>query len=170
MSVLAPACCTKKGGKRNSPDPERSVWGYFSDPTRVRLKSYPLAPAACQASRKGPQRLPFPPCHPHVRGGRAGPKMPGENKERREREREEVPAVGNLDGHSAQQSQSKLSQLCSPQWALGEGKEGNPRVASFCTWGVSPTWIWGFCLKPGAAATKVGGTCLMLAQGGTGMG
>ncbi len=78
----------KKGGKRNSPDPERSVWGYFSDPTRVRLKSYPLAPAACQASRKGPQRLPFPPCNPHVRGGRAGPKKARRGR-RREREEKE---------------------------------------------------------------------------------
>ena len=74
----------EKGGKRNSPDPERSVWGYFSDPTRVRLKSYPLAPAACQASRRGPQRLPSPPSHPLEKGRRAGPINPSERIKERE--------------------------------------------------------------------------------------
>ena len=72
----------KRGGKRPGLLGLRGL--FLGCPPQPLLKMTPykyLAPTACWASRRGPRWLPFPPCHPHVRGGRASPEIPDTKKE-----------------------------------------------------------------------------------------
>ncbi len=145
----------EKGRQQTWPlRPCRSNFG-LPPATTPKIKPYEyLAPADCQASRRGPRLVPFSPEPPALSGGKGWPqKFPEREKERGRREakmRAHCPGAGAMPRPSNPLSSRNL---CAH-------KELMPHWQS---WGIPnvPVATWGFCLnlKPYDAALSATLAC-----------